>query len=207
MNSHGTLIASRLGAIIVMGACLTILFAPVIAFSQPGRTYTPPPPPPPPPSPPPRPYIPQPPPPVNTQQSQMMQQMNRESTQRDTLKTRQDYNQIMRASQPTNPFGGGGFGGAPARNVMVEVIDVIVTTVEPNTQAARLGLRKGDILVSYAGQNLVSTQLVQNLVKLHANDVLDIELVVIRNNQTLEFDVQPGRLGVLMRVQKQFIVK
>jgi S1-C subfamily serine protease len=173
MNLHKT----RIRIFLVVAVCLTCHITPTTGFAQPGRTFTPP-----------------------TQNIQAnMQQQFRDSIQRDNLNTRLDANRVLKASQPSIGAGGG---GALAKNA-VEAVDVVVTTVEPNTQCERLGLKKGDVLVSYLGKELKSTQQVQNLVKLHANDAVAIELVVSRNNEILHLNVDPGRLGVRMRVEKQ----
>jgi S1-C subfamily serine protease len=114
----------------------------------------------------------------------------------------------LRSTQSTNNGGGGGGrAGAAAKNAFIATTEVVVSTVDPNTQGARLGLKKGDVLLSYSGNALRSTQQVQDLVKRHANDANDIELTILRNNQTFTLDVQPGRLGVTMRVQQVILVR
>ena len=188
--------------VLVIGVCLAGFFMPTTGFAQPGRTYTPPPPPPPPP---PRPMY-NPPPVPNIQG--MKQQVDAQRTQaqagyqqdRDTT-TKSQFEQLDRDRRSSEANG-----GPVAKNgVNGQLMEVVVTTVEVNTQCARLGLKKGDILVSYMGKALSSTQQVQDLVKRHAKDGEAIELVVSRENEILQYNVQPGRLGVLMRMQNPAI--
>ena len=188
--------------ILTIGVCLAAGFMPTTGYAQPGRTYTPPPAPPPPP----RPVYTPPPSPPNFQS--MYQQVDAQRNQaqaryqqdRDTT-TKSQFEQLDRDRRFN-----GTTGGTVAKNGdLAQAMEVVVTTVEPNTQGARLGLKKGDILVSYVGEGLQSFQQVQDLVQFHAKDNQAIELVVSRNNEILQFNVQPGRLGVVIRAQKAAI--
>lgn len=80
--------------------------------------------------------------------------------------------------------------------------EVVVTGVESNSQSERLGLKKWDVLVAYDGQSFHSPQRLRDLIQLQQNGGRAVELVVIRADELLVFNVDPGRLGVLMRAQR-----
>jgi S1-C subfamily serine protease len=69
-------------------------------------------------------------------------------------------------------------------------------------QGRRVGLRKGDVLVSYAGQPLESAQQTVTLIKAHSRDAANVTLVVRRAGEEMEFAVRPGVLGLNMLTRK-----
>ena len=181
MISHGRNIATRLGLSATFYACLACLVIPATDRPAWPQAYTPPPPPPPPPN-----FSQQHMQTINRiqqqtttnmsnqqmtqqrmqQQSSQTQQQQHNQNLRDSESTRRDLDKATRATLPSA-------GNAVAKNggnAFIETTEVVVSTVETNTQGARLGLKKGDILVSYNGNLLQSTQQVQNLVKFHANN-------------------------------------
>ncbi len=199
--------------------CVAASLAPTTGFAQPGRSFTPPPT-----------FTPPTftPPTFNhsfqnqiqqTQQSnQSNQQMNRvqqqmqsdRSNQQSALQQMQQTRdrassdmdasrRLTQQSQQTGRAANQG-GDGQAANIPAHLARVTLTRVEANTQAARLGLRKGDVLVSYAGVVLDDPEHLQHLITLQPADGDPVELVVARNGQAFTVNAAPGRLGVLMRL-------
>jgi C-terminal processing protease CtpA/Prc len=135
----------------------------------------------------------------SVQQSTLQQmQLTRDRVSQDMDASRRLTHQSSSAGRTAT--GGGGAAKAPKKAVVVDV--VAVTVVEPNTQSARLGLLKGDVLLSYAGTALADPQHLQNLIALQPEGGDPVELVVARNDAVFTVNVAPGRLGVRMRMQK-----
>ncbi len=174
MKRHGfkNRTGKRTGLAILV--CLIVLSAPKNGDAQPGRVFTPPPPPPP--FIPPRPPVYTPPPPINHQQnippSQQSTQRQvdqfRTNTQQDATKTRLDADAVARMAKSSS-------GSSPRAVKGKDQVpnlakgSILVTAVEPNTQGARLGLKKGDVLVSYGGAEIKSIQHLNDLAKLPPN--------------------------------------
>jgi tetratricopeptide (TPR) repeat protein len=87
----------------------------------------------------------------------------------------------------------------------LEQVEVVVLSVVPDGQGQRIGLRKGDVLVRYAGERIVSSDLLpsQRFDSFHqlTNEVAgtkgrEIELEIRRNEKVLKFTVTEGSLGV-----------
>ncbi len=68
-----------------------------------------------------------------------------------------------------------------------------INEVEPGSQAARLGLRRGDILLTYG--TAVLPALAHLAALSQGPDGASRELKVLRDRQVLTFQVKPGRLG------------
>jgi CHAT domain-containing protein len=90
--------------------------------------------------------------------------------------------------------------GDPEFGVRAEAVPwpeagVLVTWVDAKGQAARLGVRAGDVLVEYAGKRLVAPQdLQQALAAASAGPAVTLRL--LREADPLEVAVDPGRLGI-----------
>jgi S1-C subfamily serine protease len=117
------------------------------------------------------------------------------------LRTQQDARRVLDAARTGGSNNGGGGGGIILNNARPPVMEVVVTTVEQKTQSARLGLMKGDIIVSYRGKAITTRQQLGDLITRHARDAGQIELVVDRNGNLLDFQVVPGYLGIVTRMQ------
>jgi hypothetical protein len=77
-------------------------------------------------------------------------------------------------------------------------IAVLVETVLPGSQAERIGIQQGDHLNSYDGQKLSSFQHLIALVD-KARIIGSRVLTVQRKSETINFNVQPGTIGVRLR--------
>jgi len=120
----------------------------------------------------------------------------RAGNQQDALRTSQ--NSGSTSSSSGLPFqGGGGEEYTPPR----PTIEIVVLSVEANSQSAQLGLRRGDILVSYSGEVLRSEVHLVQLMRRQAQEGTPTELVVDRAFQMITLEVQPGRLGLVPRTQ------
>ncbi len=77
-----------------------------------------------------------------------------------------------------------------------------VLRVQPNSQAAKLGIKQGDIFVSYNKQKVANQQGMQKL-KQQATQLglKEIPLVITRNGKTIEFKLKPGQLGIASGVE------
>ena len=134
------------------------------------------------------------------QSAQRQMDQLRLNIQQDSIKTRLDADAIARMAKSNSGSSPSALQGKnPIKNLAKE--GILVTAVEPNTQCARLGLKKGDILVSYDGDGIKNIQHLQDLIKLQPNAGRRVLFVVMRNNALLRFQVLPGRLGVSMREQ------
>ena len=119
----------------------------------------------------------------------------RASNQQDAMRTSQ--NSGSTSSSSGLPFQGGGDEYTPPR----PTIEIVVLSVEADSQSARLGLKRGDIIVSYRGELLRSEVHLVQLMRRQAQNGAPTELVVDRNYEMITFDVQPGRLGLTPRTQ------
>jgi hypothetical protein len=182
---------------------LALVLTPAAGLAQPGRTFTPPPPPPPPP-----PYRPPPLPFSQTPAGSAAESMRlaaalhasqraHDAIQRDHERIRSQARMLME-SERMRRMTMSGQSSAPARAPTPAPAGVLVMTVDLDSQCGRLGLKKGDLLVSYAGKPLQSTKQVQDLIKDHQEAGEDLKLVILRAGERLSFDVRPGRLGVTM---------
>jgi membrane-associated protease RseP (regulator of RpoE activity) len=177
----------------------------VLAQAQPGRTFTPPPPPPPPPPrfdpprfEPPR-FEPPSPPPFSPTSPQAVTERIRIQEQ-----MRQEQRSMDRMTRPGNvvnpPPHGGGVGGRPAANAP-RVPVVAVKGIVANSQAARLGLQRGDVIVSYGGAAVASVQDFTTMRGAEAADGPAREIVVRRGNDELTFPLAPGMFGVYLETR------
>lgn len=99
------------------------------------------------------------------------------------------------------PFGNNAPGGVAPGNAPAGVLDIVVVKVDPNSPGELAGFQRGDLFVSYAGQELLNNQHFKNLRAAEVVGDPPAELVVLRNGQLLSFAVPPGRLGVWLRGQ------
>ena len=74
------------------------------------------------------------------------------------------------------------------------LVEMVVLTVFPGSTAERIGLLAGDRIISYDGKTPVSTQEFVNLATDATGNTTRI-LVVRRGEETVTFEVAPGRLG------------
>jgi hypothetical protein len=68
----------------------------------------------------------------------------------------------------------------------------VVLSIAPNSQAEKV-LKKGDIIVSYAGFPIESSETMIRLTRQSLGDVR--ELKVLRDNKLISLQVKPGRIG------------
>ncbi|MBW1841989.1 MAG: PDZ domain-containing protein [Deltaproteobacteria bacterium] len=78
---------------------------------------------------------------------------------------------------------------------------VRVKAILKGTQAEELELKKGDLIISYDGVKIRSDRQLIREVK-NKSDKDDIELVVLRDGQTIPFWVKGGRIGVNIKTEK-----
>jgi serine/threonine protein kinase/tetratricopeptide (TPR) repeat protein len=77
----------------------------------------------------------------------------------------------------------------------LEQAEVTVTEVVPGSQAQRLGLRKGDVIIRYGGERITSTE---QILKLTAHSQgTEIKLEALRDGKPVTFTVAQGNLGVV----------
>jgi tetratricopeptide (TPR) repeat protein len=76
-----------------------------------------------------------------------------------------------------------------------------ITEIQPGSQAARLGLRPGDLILAYETSLLPTFTQLQELTRQPGNGIR--ELKVVRNREVLMFHVEPGPLGVRMRPESK----
>lgn len=75
-------------------------------------------------------------------------------------------------------------------------IEVVVRSVNEGSHGMKLGLRTGDVLMSYAGKPVRTTNA---FIYGRASEAIGgarVELVVRRNGESMTFSVMPGMLGV-----------
>jgi serine/threonine protein kinase/tetratricopeptide (TPR) repeat protein len=77
----------------------------------------------------------------------------------------------------------------------LEQAEVIVTEVLPDSQAQRLGLRKGDVLVRYAGERITSKEQMLRLTA-HSHGI-EIKLEALREGKPVTFTAAQGYLGIV----------
>jgi hypothetical protein len=80
-------------------------------------------------------------------------------------------------------------------------VAVVLYVVSPNSQAQKLGLQVGDVLVTYDGKPVLSSD---TFVAMRANEKRDKQkkrrdLVVERKGKSIAVSVEPGLLGVALR--------
>ena len=107
---------------------------------------------------------------------------------------------INRAANPNAPLDLLGRNRGKLPNVIISV-----TKVEANSQCDRLGLTKGDVVVSYGGTAIKSIEHLRDLTKQNPGENRKRMLVVIRDGETLRFEVLPGPLGLSMQVKRNGI--
>ncbi|HEX3147287.1 MAG TPA: PDZ domain-containing protein [Gemmataceae bacterium] len=170
-------------------AGLVELAQPQTASAQPGRTFTPPPPPPPAPPrfEPPR-SVPLPPTdPRSDHGKAMAQHQQIVESERQRRTTEQSFPQ-----NNANPPVGRNVPAGPVPKVAI----VAITGVEPDGKGQRLGLKTGDILLTYDGDMVESVKQFLAIRKGEPAKGPIRELTVRRKNQELSFDVPPGMLGI-----------
>lgn len=78
---------------------------------------------------------------------------------------------------------------------------LIVGRIEPNTQAAALGLKQGDIIQSYAGIALQKREdVLAAKEKAEAAKLPEIPVVVVRGDKEFTLKFQPGAIGIVPAV-------
>jgi membrane-associated protease RseP (regulator of RpoE activity) len=94
------------------------------------------------------------------------------------------------------PFGKGFQGSVPFELGTPTPMLLVISEVEPDTQAARAGLRPGDVFVSYDGVRLENpVNDLQRAMK-QAAGRRQVEVVVSRDGTEMTFGLRPGRIGV-----------
>ncbi|MCB9764956.1 MAG: PDZ domain-containing protein [Alphaproteobacteria bacterium] len=73
---------------------------------------------------------------------------------------------------------------------------VLVTEVLPGEHAAEAGMRDGDIIVRYDGQDVESAEGFVEMVNATVGREEPILLVIIRGDEVIRLQAPPGRLGV-----------
>jgi tetratricopeptide (TPR) repeat protein len=76
---------------------------------------------------------------------------------------------------------------------------VLITLVQPESNAARAGLHRDDVLLSYAGAKLASLEELTAAIRKNSTDAQPgaaLPVVAWRSGETLELKVAPGPLGV-----------
>ena len=123
------------------------------------------------------------------------------SNRQDAIRTSQNSGSTSSSSSSSSSGssyqGGGGTDYIPPR----PTVEIVVLGVEPNSQSARLGLQRGDILVSYNGELLMSEVHLVQLMRSRTKDSDPVQLVIDRALRQIAFEVQPGRLGLVPRTQ------
>jgi S1-C subfamily serine protease len=72
---------------------------------------------------------------------------------------------------------------------------VVILRIQPNSPAARAGLRPGDVIVSFAGQPIQEAETVQKIVQ-DSTIGQPVEMVIDRQGQRLTLSVRPEALPV-----------
>jgi ketosteroid isomerase-like protein len=82
---------------------------------------------------------------------------------------------------------------------------LVVTRVVPGSQAARLGVRKGDVIERYAGRDVSDAIDLVNLARDHASDVegTQLALVLARAGRRVLLHCPPGPIGVEVHTHLQ----
>jgi tetratricopeptide (TPR) repeat protein len=75
-----------------------------------------------------------------------------------------------------------------------QTLQMIVVQIDPNSQAAQIGLQPDDVIESYGGEKIV--QLPSLVAAVRRPGDSPRELIILRNGQILRFQVAPGPLGV-----------
>jgi tetratricopeptide (TPR) repeat protein len=78
-----------------------------------------------------------------------------------------------------------------------QTLQTIVVRVLPNSQAAQIGLQPDDVIESYGGERIVRSSSLVAAVQRPGDSPR--ELIIVRDGQTLQFQVAPGLLGVELR--------
>ena len=79
----------------------------------------------------------------------------------------------------------------------LKVVAVVVGFVAPKGQAKELGLKVGDQLLSYDGKSIGSREDLRAAIKAaKEGGAEEIPLRVRRGEETLEFTLKPGRIGI-----------
>lgn len=82
---------------------------------------------------------------------------------------------------------------------------LVVTRVVPGSQAAHLGVRKGDVIERYAGQDVCDATDLVNLARDHASDAkgTQLALVLVRAGRRVFLQCLPGPIGVEVHTHLQ----
>jgi YD repeat-containing protein len=76
---------------------------------------------------------------------------------------------------------------------------VVISEVIAGGQALRLGVRAGDVVLSYDGQPMSDREFLVNAIDRGAKDQNVKEMIVLRGGNRLAFKFSPGRLGVVLK--------
>jgi WD40 repeat protein len=77
-------------------------------------------------------------------------------------------------------------------------VRVVIKTVNPDSQGERLGLKPGDIVLSYDGKEILNTFRFISGRRDEREGEGPRELVILREGQRLTFSIKPGLIGVVL---------
>jgi C-terminal processing protease CtpA/Prc len=135
---------------------------------------------------------------IQQERNRVQEQRYQEQTQAMTQNQRETIDRQPRTSTPGN------FGGAAGNNAIEfggPLEQVRITRVTPGTQAARQGVRSGDVVLSYDGEPVTSVAQLGQLraQELGGNPVRTVEL--LRGEEVLTIQLTPGLIGWFVRAQ------
>jgi hypothetical protein len=86
--------------------------------------------------------------------------------------------------------------GTDRESLMPEGQYLVVNSVEDGTEADRVGLKEGDIILSYDGKEVTSVAQLNELKMKVKTD--EVDLVVLRKDEKREFKIKAGQIGVYL---------
>ena len=83
----------------------------------------------------------------------------------------------------------------------LKISQLFVAQVQPGSQATKLGVKAGDVLVSYGSEKIANRLDMQRAIaKALAAKLASIPVVIRRGEKTIELEFKPGPLGFLLVV-------
>ena len=86
--------------------------------------------------------------------------------------------------------------GTDRESLMPEGQYLVVTSIEDGTEADRVGVKEGDIILSYDGKPVSAVAQLNQLKEEVKTD--EVELVVLRKDEKREFKIKAGQIGVYL---------